>query len=268
MIQGSHFWSSEPSAGCDHPCRAVFVQVHTGLPSLCLWHSSKWLCHQFADCSVLRKLGSWRCPCWCSVWIWELNYNLCFHYIPLFPSTPDPFLEAGEPSVHHSWLMRTQRQCMWWTGSVRAAPGQVLTPSAAPGTGHLGTSNVNISHTSASCHVWVPLLKPWTLTAWKGQQAEEQHQDSHALMEALMRRGWGSSARPGLSAWAWGLLCIGGGSWEDKRKHWARFLFFPQVREICLVLSRATGEENKEQFSGTDWSSNYTWTRSFRIHTV
>ena len=220
-------WFSLSPAGPEHPCREVFVQVHTGCTSLCFWHSSTWLCLQFEDCSFLRKLGSWRCPCWWSVEIWELNYNLCRHQPILLPSTQIYFLKADEPNVQDSWLMRTQRQCMWWTGSVRAAPGQVLTPSAAPGTGHLGTSNTTISHTSPSWHVWVPLLKPWTLTAWKGQQAEEQHQDSHALMEALMRRGWGSSARPGLSAWAWGLLCIGGGSWEDKNKHWTWFPVCP-----------------------------------------
>ena len=60
---GCHGWPSLPPAGPDHPSSEIFVQVHNGLPSLCFWHSSIWQCHQLADCSFLRKLGSWSCPC-------------------------------------------------------------------------------------------------------------------------------------------------------------------------------------------------------------
>ena len=156
---------------------------------------------------------------------------------------------------------------MWWTGSVRAAPGQVLTPSAAPGTRHLGTSNITISLISPSWHVWVPLLKPWTLTAWKGQQAEEQHQDSHAMMEALWEEDGASQLGLGFQPAPEDWFAL----WEvpkrTKRSSGQDFYFALHVRVICLVLSRVPGAENKEQYSGTVWSSNCTWTRHCRIHT-
>ena len=70
---------------------------------------------------------------------------------------------------------------------MKAAPGQVLTPSAVSGTGHLETNNITVSHTSHRGHTYIPLLKLLTLTAWKCHQAEEQHQDSHAVFKALVK---------------------------------------------------------------------------------
>ena len=48
---GCHGWASLPPAGPDYLSSEIFVQVHNGLPSVCFWHSSIWLCHQLADCS-------------------------------------------------------------------------------------------------------------------------------------------------------------------------------------------------------------------------
>ena len=166
----SSCWSSASPACLS---REVSVQAHTGVLSLCLWHSNTWLCPQFADCSVLRKLGFWRCPWWWWFWIGTLNYNLCFYHPIFLPSTQNPFLEVGGASVYYSWLMRIQRQCRWETGSVMYALGQVLTPSSVSGTGHLGTSNNTISHITHRWKPWFLSWKPEALTVWKCHQAEE-----------------------------------------------------------------------------------------------
>ena len=77
--------------------------------------------------------------------------------------------------------------------SVMAAPGQVPTPSPGPvsGTGHLGQATSSLVIYSIHGVPQSLSLNPETLTGWKVYEAEEQHQESHALLEAL-----GFSVRP------------------------------------------------------------------------
>lgn len=208
-----------------------------------------------------KETWLWSYACWWWPRIWELNYNQCFHYPMLFPLTPDPIVEAGGPSVYESWLMRAQRHCKWETesGSVMTAPGQVLTPSPGPGTVHLETSNIIISHTFHTLCTWVSLLKLWN-TGWKGHEAEEQHQDSHGLLEAPVRGRLGFSARPWL-LWIWR------GSWECKSNH-RRLPFALQVTDFCFLLIGRNRNGYSGKFSGSGWVSNPWQTRNILNHTM
>ena len=63
--------------------------------------------------------------------------------------------------------MSNQRECRWGRGCVRPSPGWVLTPEAAPGTGHLwtewtpGTHGLRCSFPACSC------LNPWDTRLWE-----------------------------------------------------------------------------------------------------
>ena len=140
--------------------------------------------------------------CWWLSRIWELNCNQCFHYTVLFPLTPDPFLEIGLPSVHDSWLMRTERQCKWQTGSgsaVMTAPVQVL--SLSPGTGIVQMFKYSIHD--------VPGSRSWNTHRLDRSRGRGAAPGQTCFAGAPVRRRWGFSGRAWLSFWAWGLLCIG-----------------------------------------------------------
>lgn len=132
----------------------------------------------FEDCTVLITLGSYMCPYWWRVWIWELNHMLCF-----------PTTHCSHPlwtlccrlthSVHMvAGIMRSQRQCRYGAGSVKATPVQVLALSDA-------SRRRFLRQTSSP---WITYIvdykleslswKPDTPTALKCHQAEVQHQDS------------------------------------------------------------------------------------------
>jgi hypothetical protein len=74
-----------------------------------------------------------------------------------------------------------------------ASPGQVLTPEAAFGTGHLVTRNISLTHQKP--HAQVCHLRPLR----PSQQAEEQPHDLHALCShpeketGLVGQGWAFS---------------------------------------------------------------------------
>jgi hypothetical protein len=125
-----------------------------------LWQGHRWLCPQFEFCSVLRKVDSWMCPYWCWFRIWDLNYTLCFHLSILLASSAIPFLVAGGPSLHHRWLMRSQRQCRWETACEDCSRSGHDYFSCTS-TGYLGTNNIIISHTCHRCQACFPLLKAW-----------------------------------------------------------------------------------------------------------
>ena len=104
-----------------------------------------------------------------------------------------------------------------------------------------------------------------TLRAWKGQQSEEQHQDSHGLIEALVRKRCSFSGRPRIPAWASGMLCIWWGSWDE---HMIRFPHFPQLNEIYVVLLRGLAMETMEYFLVIVWISSPWKTGNSIIHTM
>lgn len=132
------------------------------------------------------------CPYWWRVGSWELNRMLCF-----------PTTHCSHPlwtlccrlthSVHMvAGIMRSQRQCRYGAGSVKATPVQVLTLLYSSRRWFLRQTSspwiMYIVDYKLESLSW----KPDTPTAWKCHQAEVQHQDSHAPMEAQ----WEDRASP------------------------------------------------------------------------
>ena len=147
-----------------------------------------------------------------------------------------------------------------------AVPGQVLIPSHGPWTVPLGKT---IS-TSFKYYIHdVPGSLSWnseTLTVWKGHEVEEQHQDSHALLKALVRRRWVFSAKPRLSSLAWGLYCIWKGFWEGKKESQNGFPFTFRWLTFALCFLVEMEMDTQEHFPCFDWVSNPWQTRNILSH--
>jgi hypothetical protein len=131
-------WGCLVLSVCDPSLLVLFAQ-HGGfclgsiqVPSQCLLLSNKWPCLQFLGCSLLMKPSSSGFMCWVIMSISITPYGT--HLLQ------DLSWKLGTQFIYW-WLMRIRIQYRWGTRPVRASPGQVLTPAAAFGTGHLVTRN-------------------------------------------------------------------------------------------------------------------------------
>jgi hypothetical protein len=108
--------------------------------------------------------------CWqylLSWWLdsWGMGCSLCPHPCKFPQPTAVPSLWAVRSSStsYHCWW-NNQRLYRWGTVSLRASAGQVLTPAAAPGIGHLGqrtteSHELRRSNPMSSClNSWVTHL--------------------------------------------------------------------------------------------------------------